>query len=183
MPKTKLLLHVCCAPCATVPIEELDSDASLFFYNPNIDVDEEYEKRMEEIKKLAKIKNKSLQIGSYDKEKWQKATKGHENDPEGRERCKICYKLRLEQTAKTAKKQNYQMFATSLTTSPYKNKETINKIGKELADKYGLQYLESDFKKNGGYKKSIESSKSLGLYRQKYCGCSCSRNYLTKKLS
>lgn len=161
----KLLLHVCCAPCSTHVIEELkkDYDITLFFYNPNVEPIEEYNKRLKNAEKLAKELDLPLIVGDYDNKEWHDAIKGHEQDKEGGERCNLCFKFRLEKTAELAE----ELFTTTLTVSPYKNHEIINKIGKNISE----NFLESNFKKEDGYKHSIELSKKHNLYRQHYCGC------------
>jgi hypothetical protein len=169
----KLLLHVCCAPCSTHVIEVLkkDYELTLFFYNPNIEPIPEYELRLNEAEKYAQELNLPLIIGDYDNIEWQNAVKGHESDKEGGERCNLCFRFRLEKTALYAKQNNFDFFATTLTVSPFKNADVINKIGKELEEKYKIEFLESDFKKEKGYMHSIELSKKHNLYRQHYCGC------------
>ena len=171
--KQKLLLHVCCAPCSTHVINELKKDynLTLYFYNPNIHKEDEYKKRLKQVKKLASKLRLPLLIGKYNIDKWFKATKGQEKEPEGGKRCNTCFFLRLDDVAKLAKKHKFHSFTTTLTVSPYKNSTVINLIGKRLKDKYNVNFLESDFKKQGGYKKSIELSKKHNLYRQNYCGC------------
>ena len=173
MAKQRLLLHACCGPCSAYVIESLRPtyDVTLFFYNPNIYPKEEYLKRLDAVKKVSKEMRVPLVIEEYDQEIWNDAVKGCESDFEGGKRCEICIHFRLEVTAEYAKKNNYDIFATSLTVSPYKNAIMINDIGKDLDREYNIEYLESDFKQNDGYKKSIILSKQLGLYRQAYCGC------------
>ncbi len=177
LPDMKLLLHVCCAPDATTPYQRLKDEHNLacFFYNPNIDEEEEYKKRLREAEKLSELWNFELIEGNYDVDNWRKAVEGLEAEPEGGKRCWICYRLRLEEAAKLAKKLGYDAFATTLTISPHKKAEKINAIGRAVAEKYGVSYLESDFKKKNGFKESVEWSKKLKLYRQNYCGCSFSR--------
>ncbi len=175
-----LLLHSCCAPCSTYVILYLSNyfNITLFFYNPNIMPDEEYNKRLEEQKKFIEyIKTKNpirFVEGSYNYKLFLNKVKGLEMEREGSLRCFKCYKLRLEETAKYAKNNNYDYFATTLTVSPYKNAQKINEIGIILGESYKINYLVSDFKKKDGYKKSIEISKKYNLYRQSYCGCSFS---------
>lgn len=172
-----LLLHSCCAPCSSYVISYLIDyfNITIIYYNPNISPIEEYEKRkQEQIKLLKKIKHKnSLNIidCDYDNETFEKTIKGLEKELEGGLRCYKCYQLRLEKTAKTAKENNFDYFSTTLTVSPYKNAEKLNKIGTNLENKYNIKWLYSDFKKKDGYKKSIELSKKYDLYRQNYCGC------------
>jgi len=174
--RTKLLLHVCCACCATEVYNRLkdDYEVTLFWYNPNIYPHSEYHNRLKSLKKLVKDLNcKYLIDNDYDSDlvEWEKAISGLENEPEGGKRCEKCYQFRLEQTAKVAKENGFDIFTTTLTISPHKNAALINQIGKQIASKYKIDYLESDFKKQDGFKKSIELSHKHNLYRQNYCGC------------
>lgn len=171
--KQKLLLHVCCAPCSTHVINELKKEynITLYFFNPNIHKEDEYKKRLNEVKKLAHKLRLPLIVGKYNVDKWYKAIEGLEKEKEGGKRCNTCFFLRLEDVAKAAKKHKFHSFTTTLTVSPYKNSTAVNLIGKRLKDKYNVQFLESDFKKQDGYNKSIELSKKHNLYRQNYCGC------------
>ena len=172
-----LLLHSCCAPCSSYVLEYLSKyfKITVFYYNPNISSEEEYNKRKEEQKRFIKESNFSNDIdfieGDYDNQKYEETIKGMENEKEGGPRCKKCYFLRLEETAKIAKENNFDYFTTTLSISPYKNAQSLNEIGKELSDKYNISYLYSDFKKKNGYKRSIELSSVFKLYRQDYCGC------------
>lgn len=170
-----LLLHSCCAPCSSYVLEYLSSyfKITVLYYNPNISPVEEYNKRKEEQIRLINELNKDIKIMdvNYENELFEKIAHGLENEKEGGARCKKCYYLRLEKTALTAKENNFDYFATTLTVSPYKNSTAINEIGKFLEEKYQVKYLCSDFKKKEGYKRSIELSKIYGLYRQDYCGC------------
>lgn len=177
--KPSLLLHVCCAPCSTTCLEILDKyfDITVFFYNPNISPLQEYQKRLgEEQSFLSKMYPhiNIIEVG-YENEKFVQIANGLEHLTEGGERCKKCYKLRLERTGNYAKQKGYDYFTTTLTVSPYKNSNALNQIGEEIADKLGIKYLTSDFKKNDGYKRSITLSKEHGLYRQDYCGCQYSK--------
>ena len=182
---TKLLLHACCAPCSSAVLERLSSffEVTIFYYNPNITEKEEYQKRIEEIKKLIQIiptKYKiSLMEGNYEPEKFYEISKGLEQEPERGARCYKCYQLRLEEAARIAEKYDFPYFCTTLTLSPHKNANWINEIGEELDTKYKSTYLYSDFKKKEGYKRSIELSRIYDLYRQDYCGCIYSKQ--TKK--
>ncbi|MBR3161180.1 MAG: epoxyqueuosine reductase QueH [Bacilli bacterium] len=175
--RPKLLLHSCCAPCSSYVIEYLTNffDITIFYYNPNIAPYEEYLKRKDEqialIKKMEKRNNLNIVYCDYDNDIYEKKIKGLENEPEKGNRCKVCFRLRLEKTAITAKRDGFDFFGTTLTVSPYKNAQLINEIGLELAKEYDVNYLVSDFKKNNGYKRSIELSKKYNLYRQDYCGC------------
>ena len=174
----KMLLHTCCAPCSTTTIERLSKnyDLTVLYYNPNIYPEEEYIKRKnEQIRYIKILNNRGLDIKMLDCDYIQKeffdAVKGLEQEPEGGKRCAVCFALRLDFVAKKAKKLGFDIFATSLTISPHKNAKLINEIGNNISKKYGIKYLESDFKKQDGYKRSIELSKEYSIYRQNYCGC------------
>ena len=183
-----MLLHTCCAPCSTTTIERLskDFDLTVLYYNPNIYPETEYTKRKAEQKRYIDILNKQgLNIKmldcDYDASAYQDAVYGLENEPEGGKRCKVCFALRLGFAAKKAKELGFDIFATSLTVSPHKNHVVINQIGNELAKEYGVEYYESNFKKQDGYKRSIELSAKNKLYRQNYCGCKYSMWFLTQE--
>lgn len=175
--RPSLLLHACCAPCSSYVIEYLSSyfDITLLYYNPNISPSEEYQKRSEELKRLVEemegIKNVRVVSAPYTPEEFYEISKGLERLPEGGERCFKCYRLRLEYSSRYAMENGYDYFTTTLSISPHKNAEVLNCIGGELSEKYGVQYLFSDFKKKNGYKRSTELSVRYGLYRQDYCGC------------
>jgi len=171
--KSKILLHSCCAPCSSSVIESLiaDYNITVIYYNPNIEPEKEYLKRKKDQIRLLKILCIPYIEARYDNEEFKKVTKEYDKEKEGGYRCGICYKLRLEKVAMVAKQNNFEYFGTTLTLSPYKNSEIINKIGLQLAKNYNIKYLTSDFKKNDGYKRSIELSKEYNLYRQNYCGC------------
>lgn len=174
----KLLLHICCAPDATHPIQILNDEYELgaFFYNPNIHPKEEHEKRLEDMRALGKKWGIALYEGEYDKDRWLSLTEGYEDEPEGGKRCEICYAIRLEKTAKKARAEGYDMFGAVLTISPHKDARKINEMGRKIGEKYGVPFFESNFKKRDGFKKSVELGKELGLYRQNYCGCIYSRS-------
>lgn len=175
--KLKLLLHICCAPCSSYVLEYLSEhfDITLFFYNPNITSENEYNYRIDEAKRLISempLKgNVEFVSGRYDISEFFAVAKGFEKEPEGGERCFRCYELRLRETADFANKNGFDYFTTTLSISPYKNAEKLNSIGKSLSEEYGVKYLYSDFKKKNGYKRSIELSQVYNLYRQDYCGC------------
>lgn len=178
--KKKILLQSCCAPCSTAVIERLVSDyeITILYYNPNIYPEEEYLKRKAEELKYIEIfnnKNPENQIkfldSDYESEKFYEKTKGFENEREGGARCAICFRLRLEKTASIAKEEGFDVFGTTLTVSPHKNAELINAIGLELQKEYDVEFLVSNFKKQNGYKRSVELAKENDLYRQNYCGC------------
>lgn len=172
-----LLLHACCAPCSSHCLEYLSKyfRITVFYYNPNISPKEEYTLRIEEIKRFVqefKSENKITLIeGKYEPERFFQVVKGLEQEPEGGKRCEKCFKLRLSEAAKLAKELNADYYTTTLSISPLKNAELLNKIGKEEGDAIGVTHLPSDFKKKGGYARSIELSKEYNLYRQNFCGC------------
>ena len=173
----RLLLHSCCAPCACYVLEYLSRffDITALYYNPNIFPSEEYDRRALELKKLlacVKYPNRvDLIVADHDAAAFDAAAACLWDEPEGGRRCKLCFELRLEQTAARAKSGGYDYFSTTLSVSPHKNAVLLNEIGGGLSEKYGVKYLYSDFKKRDGYKRSTELSKQLGLYRQNYCGC------------
>lgn len=173
----KLLLHACCAPCSSYVLEVLAShfEITIYYYNPNISPKKEFDKRVLELEKLVKkIKYKyqvKIIIGNYENEKFEEVIKPYKELGERSKRCFECYKLRLEETIKKAQKEKFDYFTTTLSISPYKNAIWLNEIGEELEKKYNIKYLYADFKKNNGYKRSIELSSKYNLYRQDYCGC------------
>lgn len=172
-----LMLHSCCAPCSSYALEYLSDyfHINVFYYNPNISSEEEYNLRLSEqrrlIRELPQKYPVTLTEGEYDPQVFYRMAKGLEKCPERGERCLRCYRLRLEECARLAKEQGADFFATTLTLSPLKSADAINEIGEELADKYGIAYLCTDFKKKNGYKRSIELSREYNLYRQNFCGC------------
>ena len=175
--KPKLLLHCCCAPCATYVIEYLKPDYSiaLFYYNPNIEPQEEYERRKGELIKLMQRAGYESEIpllpNEYDNPLYNNALLILHGDTEGRTRCGICYELRFSATAKRAKKDCFDIFTTTLSVSPHKNAEMLNEIGTKISERYNIEYLQADFKKKDGYLRSIELTSRYDLLRQSYCGC------------
>ncbi|MBR0412284.1 MAG: epoxyqueuosine reductase QueH [Eubacterium sp.] len=173
----RLLLHSCCAPCSSYTLEYLSQyfAITVFYFNPNISPESEFEKRFAEQKRLIEslpVKNKiELVKGEYDYNTFLEIAKGLEDVREGGERCFKCYRMRLEQTAALAKEQGFDYFCTTLSISPLKNSQKINEIGFDVAEKFGVNWLPSDFKKREGYKRSIELSREYDLYRQNFCGC------------
>ncbi len=181
--KPKMLLHACCAPCSTSVIERLRSEFHLttYFYNPNIHPREEYELRTRQMKEYAQKVEVEFIEPEYEQERWFALTQNMEMVPEGGERCRACYRLRLETTADYGARRGYDYFATTLSVSPHKNAQKINQIGRKASQKYRIKYLETDFKKREGFKRSVELSKSQGLFRQDYCGCIYSRREREKR--
>lgn len=192
----RLLLHSCCAPCSSYCLEYLCRYFSItvFFYNPNISFSDEYQKRVEEQKRLIQSYNRenkgypiSMIEGDYEPGLFFEMAKGYENCPEGGERCFRCFDLRLRCTAMLAAGEGqlsgeegtatgkYDYFGTTLTISPLKNAVKLNEIGESLGEEYGVAWLPSDFKKKNGYKRSVELSSEYDLYRQDYCGCAYSK--------
>ena len=174
--KPRLLLQCCCAPCSSYVLEYLSEffDITLFFYNPNMSSDAEYDKRAKELVRLVGemgLVGCKIQIEPYNPQEFFEIAKGKEMLAEGGERCFACYRLRLEKTAKKAKDENFDYFCTTLSISPHKRADKLNEIGGELSEIFGVKYLYSDFKKNNGYIRSIELSRKFDLYRQNFCGC------------
>jgi predicted adenine nucleotide alpha hydrolase (AANH) superfamily ATPase len=171
--KPKLLLHVCCGPCATEVLKRLREEYEVvgFFYNPNIHPEDEYQKRLMEVQRLSALWRVLVDTGEYDRDRFREAARGMEEEPEGGKRCEACYRLRLEETARQAKENGCTVVASTLTIGPHKKATIINAIGKEVCARHGVTFLEADWKKQDGFKHSIELSKDLGLYRQNYCGC------------
>lgn len=178
--KPTLLLHSCCAPCSTSCLERLYPyfKIDILYYNPNINDAEEYYKRLTEQKRFI-LERYSGSINvletTYSPNDFLAAIKGYENEKEGGKRCRICYELRLKETAIYAKENGYNYFTTTLSVSPYKNAKWLNEIGESLEKLYGVKYLYADFKKGGGYLRSTELSKEYNLFRQDYCGCDFSK--------
>lgn len=176
----RLLLHSCCAPCSSYCLEYLKQyfRITVFYYNPNISMQEEYVKRVEEQKRLIKAYNElgegypiDVIEGDYEPDKFFEIAKGYEDCKEGGERCFRCYEQRLRKTAELTRKMQFDYFTTTLTISPLKNAKKLNEIGEQLANEMSICWLVSDFKKKNGYKRSIELSAEYDLYRQNYCGC------------
>ena len=173
MSKTPLLAHLCCAPDALYAVEVLqrDYDVTGYFSNTNIWPGEEYDLRWMETQKVEAFLKFRLLEGAYDYKRWEKQTSAFAAAPEKGPRCDLCYALRLDDTARRAAALGLPAFATVMTVSPWKKADVLNRIGRMLGRKYGLRFVESDFKKQGGFQKSVELSKARGLYRQDYCGC------------
>ncbi len=179
-----LLLHSCCAPCSSYVLEYLSHyfRITVFYYNPNIAPESEYAARAAEQERLIEKMGEGLPHpvtfvrGEYRPEAFYEATRGLEAEPEGGARCTECFKLRLTETARLARERGFDFFTTTLSISPLKDADRLNRLGEEAGARYGVRFLNSDFKKKNGYKRSIELSRAYGLYRQDYCGCVFSRN-------
>lgn len=177
----RLLLHSCCAPCSSYTLEYLSDyfDITVYYYNPNISPEDEFDKRFREQQRLIEALPTKHPVrlvrGAYCAADFEAIAKGLEAVPEGGERCFRCYRLRLEHTARLAKENGFDYFCTTLSISPLKNAQKINEIGEALGAQYGVAWLPSDFKKHEGYKRSIELSRTYRLYRQNFCGCRYSR--------
>lgn len=175
--RPSLLLHSCCAPCSSYVIEYLSDyfDITVFFYNPNIHPEEEYQKRVIEqrefIQNFPSVNPVSFVEAGYDVESFFDFSKGLESEPERGQRCTLCFSLRLEKTARYAALNGFDYYTTTLSISPHKNAQLLNSIGEMFGKQCGVSFLNSDFKKKNGYKRSCELSIEYGLYRQDYCGC------------
>lgn len=170
-----LLLHSCCGPCSSAVLERLQEffQVTLFYYNPNIEPEEEYNHRYQEQKRLLSLLpfDISLLPCEYDHAAFNAFAPSMAQEPEGGKRCTSCFSLRLQKTAEAAIQGNFEYFTTTLSVSPHKNAELINAIGTQIAERFGVKYLVADFKKKNGYLRSLQLSKEYDLYRQDYCGC------------
>lgn len=167
----KVILHICCGVCAAGAADVLLNEGHLvtgFFYNPNIHPAAEYGLRLEAARRTAEKLQFDLAAGPYDVENWSRATLDLGGEPEGGARCSICYRMRLEKTFGFMQEKGADAFSSTLTISPHKSANEINRIGNEIG---GLNFISRDFKKNDGFKKAAENAKRWGLYRQNYCGC------------
>ncbi len=174
-PKPRLLLHACCGPCSSAVLELLAEvfELHIYYYNPNIWPPEEYHRREAELEKFIAETHFGITVAEaeYQPSDYYAAVAGLEQEPERGNRCTVCYQMRMERAAAYAKKQGFDYFTTTLSISPHKDAARINTIGEALAEKYGIPHLTSDFKKHGGFARSLELSAEHGLYRQDYCGC------------
>ena len=174
--KPKILLHVCCAVCGSYLVKILKErfEPVVFYYNPNIYPKDEYEKRSESAKKLAETNNANFIEAEYDYDNWRKAVRGFEKEPEGGKRCPICFALRLQKTAEEARQNNIPFFATTLSLSPYKDEDVIDKIGEEIGREKNVRFVTSRElcpDKKDFWQKTREIARQEGFYHQKYCGC------------
>ena len=176
-----LALHSCCAPCSSAVLERLNAHfrIALYYYNPNISPESEFRHRVEEQKRLVRqmplAEDLTVTEGLYEPERFYALVRGHEGDPEGGERCGVCFEMRLRSTAEFARSIGADYFTTTLSISPLKDAQRLNAIGRALSEEFGVKYLYSDFKKKDGYRRSCALSEEYGLYRQDFCGCAFSR--------
>lgn len=176
-----LLLHSCCGPCSSYVLEYLSQyfKIKVFYYNPNIYPSDEYWYRVDEQQKIIDLTDSKYPIdmvcGKYDTDRFYKMVEGMEDIPEGGARCHKCYELRLKEAAMISKKEGFDYFTTTLSISPHKNSQVLNKIGEKVGKEIGVRHLPSDFKKNNGYKRSCQITQEYNLYRQDYCGCEFSK--------
>ncbi len=182
-----ILIHSCCAPCSSYVLEYMTQYFRItdFYYNPNIEPKKEYDKRVKELEKLLnkmELKNPvDFVVGDYDNEAYKEAVKFFEGEPEGGKRCSLCFHMRLSEAAKKARELGIKYCTTTLTISPLKNVELINRIGKNVSQKYGVTWIPSEFRRKGGFQRSIELSRKYDLYRQNYCGCIFSKFEIDEK--
>lgn len=183
MPKPRLLVHVCCAPDALFVFGVLKDgyEVTGFFSNSNIHPREEYDLRIDEARKVARLSGVPLIEDDYDPEGWIALTAKFKEEPEKGRRCDVCYAARLARTAGRAAREGFDAFATVMSLSPWKKAAVMNRIGRQFAARHGIAFLESDFKKKDGFKKSVDLSRAHGLYRQDYCGCVYSRDAARKR--
>jgi len=182
----KILLHVCCAPCAIYVVKRLQEEnfeVTMFFYNPNIQPEAEYQRRKGEVERLSAKLDLDLITSPYKTEEWLSKVSGLEYEPEGGKRCRVCYDLRLSDTARYASLNGFDFFATTMTISPHKPAKVVNLVGREVTERINqeveqgktpgkkIEFLEADWKKHDGFKKACEMSHAEGFYRQDYCGC------------
>ncbi len=175
----RILLHACCGVCAAYisrALKEYFSEITLYFYNPNIYPESEYQKRLKAVRQVSFFNGLEIIHEEYNPRDWQKIVVGFEEEPEGGRRCVKCFEIRLRGTAGMAKNLGYQYFGTTLTVSPHKNAWMVNTIGKEVGDLYQIDFLEADFKKTDGFLKTARLAKKFKLYHQNYCGCNFSLN-------
>lgn len=173
--RATLLLHSCCGPCSSAVLERLAAhfDVTVLYYNPNIEPEEEYRHRLSEQERLLSLLPGDVKLlpCAYDHDAFSSFAEGMADCPEGGDRCLACFALRLRETAKQAKEHGFEYFTTTLSVSPHKNADSVNRAGEAAGREYGVKYLFADFKKKNGYLRSLQLSKQYGLYRQDYCGC------------
>lgn len=178
----RLLIHACCAPCSAGVIERLhEHELCLYFYNPNIHPEREYETRLADAERYARALALPFSKGAYDRKAWLESIRGLEQEPENGRRCIACYRHRLDHAARYARDNGFDAFTTTLTISPHKNASEINAAGEGAGIKHSIPFLARDFKKKDGFRRSVELSRSHGLYRQHYCGCEFSTSIASPK--
>jgi predicted adenine nucleotide alpha hydrolase (AANH) superfamily ATPase len=177
--KPKILMHACCATCGLDPFFQLREklDITFFYYNPNIHPESEYSKRLRDLEMVSSKLSIPIDVGSYEQKKWLRLTQSHKHEPEGGKRCQLCFSMRLEKCAETAIKGGFDLFGTTLTISPHKDHELINSIGLSIAKQKKISFYTANFKKGNGFKRTMELSRTFGLYRQNYCGCIYSKPF------
>ncbi|VAX23760.1 FIG053235: Diacylglucosamine hydrolase like [hydrothermal vent metagenome] len=170
---SRMLLHICCGPCAPYVVEQLkkEYEVTLYFYNPNIHPKKEYERRLVEAHRLAQDSDLPFIEEKYDPDNWHTATKGLENEPEKGKRCEVCFDIRLSKTADTAARNGFDVFAAVLSVSPHKDAVMINRVGASAGEHSGVKFLEANWKKKEGFKITTRMADDMGFYRQNYCGC------------
>ncbi len=177
--KQRLLVHACCASCSTVPLQRLSEryDLGVFFYGPNIHPDSEYRRRLFDQRRLCESHGVRLYEGDYDPEAWERAVGPfrHQAENSHGQRCQACYRLRMEQTSRLARREGFDLFTVTMSVSRHKDSKVLAEIGSEVAREHGLTYLPEDFSKRDGYALSVRHSEELGLYRQDFCGCVLSK--------
>ncbi len=180
----KLLLHICCAPCSVYVVRKLmeEYDVTGFFYNPNIHPEEEYKFRVDELKKISEKLNWKIIISDYDDKRWFKLVKGHEKDPERGERCTICFDMRFNKLFEYGESKGFDIVASTLSISPYKNISQINEVGFSKSRKFNVEFLPENFKKKDGFNIGKKMSVDLGIIHQNYCGCIYSKLERESKL-
>lgn len=173
MVKPKFLLHSCCAPCSPYALKTLSEtyNVTVYFYDPNIHPYEEYRRRFDELKRYVDKLGIPIVEGEYDVRRWFDECREYRFEPERGARCEVCFRLRLDETAKFASEHGFPYFGVMMTVSPQKDAGVLNRVGTEAGEKYDVLYYPSNFKKNDGWKKSVEISREEGFYRQDYCGC------------
>jgi predicted adenine nucleotide alpha hydrolase (AANH) superfamily ATPase len=173
VPKPTILVHVCCAPDAAYVIGLLkeSSEVTAFFYNPNIQPAEEYRLRLADAVKVADVLGVPFVEGDYDEARWLALTRKFREEPEKGRRCDVCYAIRLERTAAAAAARGFDAFTTVMSLSPWKKAATLNRIGRMFGRRHSVAFMEADFKKRDGFRKSVALSRDMNLYRQNYCGC------------
>ena len=172
-----LLLHSCCGPCSSATLEQLTAHfrVTVFYFNPNIHPEAEYRHRKAEqeryLREISSAQEVGFRAGGYDPARFFAAVQGLEEEPEGGQRCRVCFALRLRETGELAAREGFDYFTTTLSVSPHKDAQALNEIGKRISEEVGVPYLYSDFKKRNGYLRSIRLAEEHHLYRQDYCGC------------